>query len=140
MYIYRFSNVSKSFEEAQKTCVRNGGILFEPKNQQQNEEVANAGDEFDGYFWWIGVDDKEREGRFQYSTTKQDINFSNWRSGEPADGKGELFEEDAKGGKESEDPIDLSNEEGKTVVDAGGETETDEEDIVDTGPLVSVNE
>ena len=46
--------------------------------------------------------------------------------------QGELFEEDAKGGKESEDPIDLSNEEGKAVVDAGGETETDEEDIVDT--------
>ena len=75
--------MTKSFEEAQKTCVSYGGILFEPKNQQQNEEVANAGGEFGVNFWWIGVDDKEREGRFQWSSTKDNTNFSNWDVGQP---------------------------------------------------------
>ena len=80
--------MTKSFEEARKTCVRNGGILFEPKNQQQNEEVANAGGEFDENFWWIGVDDKEREGRFQWSSTKDNTTFSNWDVGQPDSYKG----------------------------------------------------
>ena len=85
LYISRFSNVTKSFEDARRSCESNGGMLFEPRNKEENKEVADAGYEIVGnaYYWWIGVDDKEREGRFQYSSNKQEINFSNWGSGQP---------------------------------------------------------
>ena len=79
--------MKKSFEEAQSSCASNGGKLFEPRNLQQNKEVADAVFEINGYdgyeFWWIGVDDKEKEGSFQWSTSKQSTNFSNWSSGQP---------------------------------------------------------
>jgi C-type mannose receptor len=81
---YRFSNVTKSFDEAQGKCASKGGKLFEPRNLQQNNKVADFAHELDGYKnWWIGVDDKEKEGIFQWSKSKQNINFSNWRSGQP---------------------------------------------------------
>ena len=89
--IYRFSNVTKSFEEAQSSCASNGGKLFEPRNLKQNKEVADAAYKIHHYppnYWWIGADDKEREGSFQWSTSEKNINFSNWMSGQPNDFNG----------------------------------------------------
>ena len=76
--------MEKSHEEAQRICTSNGGRLFEPKNKKENKEVAAAaaGAEI-GSEWWIGVDDKDTEGRFQWSSNKENINFSNWASGAP---------------------------------------------------------
>jgi len=78
----RFSSVRKSWTEAQRVCSNNGGRLFEPRSSRQNMEVANTGREIvgSGYveYWWIGVDDRNSEGRYVWTSTKNEINFENW--------------------------------------------------------------
>ena len=87
IYNWRFSKGPlKTWTEAQRICSNNGGRLFEPRNLRQNTEVANVAKEISGgrwTSWWLGVNDKNKEGRFVWSSTKTEINFSNWHSGEP---------------------------------------------------------
>ena len=72
----------KSQEDAKRSCASKGGRLFEPRNQQENKAVADAGQEIYRGYWWIGVENKIRDGKFKWAISKQNIDFSNWWPGD----------------------------------------------------------
>ena len=88
---YHIDYSEKTFTEAKAFCNSLGQKLFEPKNLQANNEVAElaktAG--ITGELW-IGIHDISNEGNFIYDSSDATIMYENWGPGEPNDiGSGE---------------------------------------------------
>jgi len=75
--------VDKSWGEAKRICLTNGGRLFGPRRREQNDAVADTALKIVGPNWnfWIGINDLQYEGEFQFSSNK--INFKNWYQDQP---------------------------------------------------------
>ena len=60
-----------------------GAILFEPKNMLSNAWVAELAYEEGISGYWIGIHDKEFEGKFVYDSTDKPISFTWWAPRSP---------------------------------------------------------
>ncbi|WP_413351587.1 lectin-like protein [Prochlorococcus sp. MIT 1227] len=68
-----------SWEQAEANAVRLGGHLVTINNSVENQWISkNIGVEK-----WIGLNDKEREGDFVWSSG-EDLTYTNWAAGEPS--------------------------------------------------------
>ena len=81
------SRDTRNHESANRECSRldKKGKLFEPKNQLQNELVLTlVKHRQQKHKAWIGITDKQKEGKFTYGTSVDEIFYTNWAKGEPS--------------------------------------------------------
>ena len=81
------SGDQKDFDSAQQQCAQlvHNGRLFEPKNRLQNDLVLTLLKSLQPSNWWIGITDRQSEGRFEYLSSGKEPSFSNWYPGQPDD-------------------------------------------------------
>ena len=86
------SREKKSFDDAHQHCGQliEHGRLFEPKNLLQNDLVLTLLDmrQKEAQYAWIGITDRESEGKFKYVSSGKDAFFTKWAIGEPNGGEG----------------------------------------------------
>ena len=68
--------------------INQGARLFEPRSKATNKLVSDKSKEvFNGRhnnkFPWIGINDRNTESQFVYTSSGERIIISNWKSGEP---------------------------------------------------------
>ena len=83
------SGDQKDFDSAQQQCAQlvHNGRLFEPKNRLQNDQVLTLVKSLQPSNWWIGITDRQSEGRWEYLSSGKVTSFSNWAPGQPDDGQ-----------------------------------------------------
>ena len=85
------SREKKSFDDAHQHCGQliEHGRLFEPKNLLQNDLVLTLLDmrQKEAQYAWIGITDRQTEGKFKYVSSGKDAFFTKWAIGEPNGGE-----------------------------------------------------
>jgi len=76
---------SKSWADAETTCINYGGHLATIESQAQNDWIAAQA----SYYTWHGATDQFSEGTWTDAVGQNAIPFYNWNSGEPNGGTGE---------------------------------------------------
>ena len=81
------SGDQKDFDSAQQQCAQlvHNGRLFEPKNRLQNDQVLTLVKSLQPSNAWIGITDRQSEGRFEYLSSGKEPSFSNWAQYQPDD-------------------------------------------------------
>ena len=75
-----YSNVVKTYTEAKDSCITNGGMLPEPRNESENSLVQNMA----GYHSvWLGITDSMTEGVWQFDSDSAIAQYSKWANGVP---------------------------------------------------------
>lgn len=81
---YKFQNSAKTWEEAAGDCKNWGGDLAIPTSLSENNYLK---DFLKGKgvtsITWIGLNDKQKEGRWIASSGRGEANYFNWNKGEP---------------------------------------------------------
>jgi len=81
---YLFGTEAVSFDEAQRFCRENGGMLAEPRSNKQNRTINKMiNNNRDDTNYWIGLTDDRREGTFVWKSDNTEVSFSNWNKNEP---------------------------------------------------------
>ncbi|XP_035699356.1 uncharacterized protein LOC118431996 [Branchiostoma floridae] len=81
---YKAFDTRKNHDEAAKICRAEGGSLAMPQDQATNDFLVNLKNEVDGTSWfWLGADDKNDEGTWQYADGEPFGSYRNWFPGEP---------------------------------------------------------
>ena len=80
---YLFNTDKKSYLAANNSCFDHGGILFEPRDESVNSEVAEVAVAMGVTRFWFGVNDLDLENSFVYSSSGDQLTWTNWRTGEP---------------------------------------------------------
>ncbi|GFS11092.1 mannose-binding protein C [Elysia marginata] len=75
---YHFPKLKKTFVDAEKYCATEKSVLAIPENEAENAYIAS----FIRYNIFIGVTDREREGRWK-KITGQPVSYTKWHRGEP---------------------------------------------------------
>ena len=80
---YCFHTEKETAAKAISTCKVTGGKLVEPRNENENNFVANhAKDKLISQLW-IGVNDISTEDSFKYDSKDIDIVWNNWAANQP---------------------------------------------------------
>ena len=80
---YCFHTEKETAAKAISTCKATGGKLVEPRNENENNFVANhAKDKLISQLW-IGVNDISTEDSFKYDSKDIDIVWNNWAANQP---------------------------------------------------------
>jgi hypothetical protein len=80
---FYFGQESLPYLNASEACVEKRGILFEPKNEQANEYIAQLAPK-ESYLnstqptYWIGIVDLLQEGHFVFESSGSQIKYENW--------------------------------------------------------------
>ena len=84
------SGDQKDFDSAQQQCAQlvHNGRLFEPKNRLQNDLVSTLVKSLQPSNAWIGITDRQSEGRFEYLSSGKEASFTGWSPGNPDDYQG----------------------------------------------------
>ena len=69
----------------QDKCRQHGGILPEPRSQEENQFLNNLNTEM----FVLGLSDVETEGSWQWDSDRTPVVYSNWLSGDGAGGRAE---------------------------------------------------
>jgi len=81
---YLFGTEAMTFDEAQRFCRENGGMLAEPRSNRQNRIINKMiNNNRDDTNYWIGLTDELKEGEFVWKSDDQEVRFSNWNKNEP---------------------------------------------------------
>jgi len=81
---YLFGTEATTFDEAQRFCRENGGMLAEPRSNRQNRIIKKMiNNNRDDTNYWIGLTDERREGEFVWQSDNEEVKFSNWNKNEP---------------------------------------------------------
>ena len=84
---YTKSTNGLTYEQAVAYCSSIGGFLAEPRSQSDTTAILLLDFMSTGYFW-IGLSDLKNEGEFRWESNTDAPSYSNWRSGEPNNFKG----------------------------------------------------
>ena len=79
---YVFSDICKSWEEAELYCESLGGHLAVINNAKENKRVYEIMKEFGYSNAYFGFSDAEAEGKWKW-VTEDTVTYTNWSSGEP---------------------------------------------------------
>merc|ERR1719334_2281473 len=84
---YKFFNEAKSWYDAEKSCVKEGGHLASIHSKEDHEKIINLVKDVPSYRVWIGGSDDKREGKWQWTDdTKWD--YEAWSTGQPDNYRG----------------------------------------------------
>ena len=72
-------------------CESVGGKMAEPKSKEINDEIQKEASSVigRGTWYWLGLNDEEKEGTWVYNSDGQKIEWSNWGKKEPSGGSKE---------------------------------------------------
>ena len=70
-----------NFQDAIEKCISMNATLVEPRNQEENMNLATNVNVKSRY--WIGISDRETEGTFKYVSDASEVGFTSWRIGQP---------------------------------------------------------
>lgn len=79
---FRFNHIKLNYSDAQKSCKDAGGYLASVPDAETNETmIVNSKDDNSEY--WIGLNDLQKEGTFQWENGKafRVDSFQNWAEG-----------------------------------------------------------
>ena len=79
-------NYGRTYDEAVSHCISISGILTEPRNDIEADQVW---DFVNHKVVWIGINDKDEENKFIYESNGQEASFTRWSTHEPNGGRGE---------------------------------------------------
>ena len=68
----------------QEICLQHGGILPEPRSQEENEFLNDLNTDM----FVLGLSDVEIEGSWLYDSDRSTVAFTNWHPGQPRGGTG----------------------------------------------------
>jgi len=85
-YFYKENIIRKSWIEAANTCSRMGGYLASIKNDADLHAITAKLKP--GLNHWLGINDREHEGRFVAAATGNDAPFLKWKRREPSNRDG----------------------------------------------------
>ena len=80
---FAFDNDGLTSDGAEALCTTIGGKLYEPRDASVMQDVTNQAKTAGINEFWIGINDKDQEGTFVYSSNNAPLLFTNWASGEP---------------------------------------------------------
>ena len=85
---YAFVKEAKTSAGAQSACIALGGILAEPKTEEQNGFLERILYEHPGTSVWLGATDLISEGSWYWATSNTPVSdgFTYWSPGQPSDG------------------------------------------------------
>ena len=93
--LYSFNTDRKNYTDARASCIEQGGRLFEPRDELTNTEVTNMAIDkgiiasgFNGTMsgFWFGINDRELENHFVYTSSKDEpLTWTNWSPNQPDD-------------------------------------------------------
>eukprot|EP00058_Branchiostoma_floridae_P004014 XP_002589502.1 hypothetical protein BRAFLDRAFT_88361 [Branchiostoma floridae] len=94
-YRYQTFTTYLNYDQAQATCVSNGGHLAHIKSSRQQSVLANMATLTAGWGsdYWIGLTDRQSEGIWRW-TDGTGLNYRNWAEGEPTNGNAVDGEQD----------------------------------------------
>ena len=70
----------------QARCQQHGGMLPEPRSQQENDFLDQLGTEM----FVLGMNDKVTEGVWRWDSDGSEVIFQNWEPGQPGNGADSL--------------------------------------------------
>ena len=80
---YHFNGQKATFFQAKSHCARNGGKLFEPKNELIYYKIAVKAKEIGLVAPWIGLKKIANNSSFVYDFDNKKVVWTNWDSNEP---------------------------------------------------------
>ena len=83
---FAFDNDGLTSDGAEALCTTIGGKLYEPRDASVMQDVTNQAKTAGINESWIGINDKDQEGTFVYSSDKTPLSITNWAAGEPNNG------------------------------------------------------
>ena len=88
---YCYVGTQLNYTLAEKHCNTLDGVLFEPRNEEVNSIVYNISNEVfgNGYQIWIGINDREKEDSFVYTSNGDPVTYLNWSPNQPDDSTNE---------------------------------------------------
>ena len=87
-YCFGYFPQKLNWTQAQAACNAVGAFLAEPKSLEQEiliEGLILHGAIKEEYIW-LGANDMDAEGQWQWATSKEDMDYTNWAPGQPDDG------------------------------------------------------
>ena len=84
---YVLIKMTKNWVDARAYCVLGGGDLVSFSTKEEQDEALSIIGEAKGS--WIGLNDLENEGKFEWSDGSKDVWRNHWKKGEPNGGKRE---------------------------------------------------
>lgn len=83
--IYKYYDISLSYNLAKKYCEENGGYLACITSEEENELIASKLHN-DNFYYYIGANDVDVEGEFCW-INGETFTYTNWSSGDPNSSK-----------------------------------------------------
>jgi len=81
---YLLGTEEMNYNDAQKFCTDNGGILAEPRSSKETRAINNKIERHgNGENYWIGLTDTEKEKTFVWGSDQAEVTYSNWYGREP---------------------------------------------------------
>ena len=80
---YHFSGHLATFLQAKSHCTRNGGKLFEPKNELINNIIAIKAKQIGLVAPWLGLKKLPKNNGFVYDFDNKSVVWTNWDLNEP---------------------------------------------------------
>ena len=84
---YLFCRTSRTWTEARDDCGTKGGNLVVIDDSTENDWVTERADHYDSDAWWIGLNDRDGEGDYEWVDGTA-VGYTNWNDGEPNNGAG----------------------------------------------------
>ena len=75
-----YSNVVKTYTEAKDSCITNGGMLPEPRNERENNLVHKMAGSNNV---WLGITYSSSEGVWLFDSDNTEAQYSKWANGAP---------------------------------------------------------
>jgi len=73
-----------NWNDAHAFCQNQGGNLASYRSQTELDKIVKYSNKYEpDNFYWVGANDKEREGRWIWTDDKSTLDFSGWAEDEP---------------------------------------------------------
>ncbi|XP_071125999.1 C-type lectin domain family 10 member A-like [Mytilus edulis] len=87
-HCYYFSQNKLSWHAAKDDCRRKGGHLVKVEGKAENDWLLTAWKELDLYYPWIGANDIQKKGSWNWESDQSSLSYSFWGPNEPNDEQG----------------------------------------------------
>ncbi|XP_066268489.1 collagen alpha-1(I) chain-like [Branchiostoma lanceolatum] len=80
---FKLFNTMKTFRNAAETCRKDGGTLAMPRDAETNNFLVSLRQQQRLFYYWIGLHDRHKEGKFEWIDGSALGKYSLWGPGQP---------------------------------------------------------